>query len=124
MKFVKQFGIIIFISLLGEILKVLLPIPVPASIYGLVLMLLGLCTGLIPLESVQETSLFLIDIMPLMFIPAAVQLLNAWGVISTILFPLAVITVVSTIVVMAVSGTATQFVIRQDKRKKEIKKHE
>lgn len=121
MKFIKQFGIIIFISLLGELLKMLLPFPIPASIYGLVLMLFSLCTGILSLESVKETSLFLIDIMPLMFIPAAVQLLEAWSVINPILLPLAVITVLSTVVVMAVSGRTTQYIIRRGKKGGESK---
>lgn len=124
MKFVKQFGIIIFISLLGEILKALLPFPVPASIYGLVLMLAALCSGIVPLSAVQETSLFLIDIMPLMFIPAAVQLLNAWDVIRPILVPLAAVTAITTVLVMGASGTATQLVIRHDRKKKAVGKHE
>lgn len=79
MKFIRQFCIIIVISLLGEILKRLIPLPIPASIYGLVLLLAALQTGFIPLEAVRETSLFLVEIMPLMFIPAAVGLLESWG---------------------------------------------
>lgn len=118
MKFIKQFSIIILISLAGEILKYLIPLPIPASIYGLVLMLAGLSLKLIPLDSVREASLFLIDIMPLMFIPAGVGLLTSWGQLKPILFPVAVITVVSTIVVMGVTGRVTQFVIRLDKKKK------
>jgi len=118
MKFIKQFSIIILISLAGEILKYLIPLPIPASIYGLVLMLAGLSLKLIPLDSVREASLFLIDIMPLMFIPAGVGLLTSWGQLKPILFPVAVITVVSTIVVLGVTGRVTQFVIRLDKKKK------
>lgn len=119
MKFIRQFCIIIVISLLGEILKRLIPLPIPASIYGLVLLLAALQTGFIPLEAVRETSLFLVEIMPLMFIPAAVGLLESWGVLKPVLLPVAVILAVTTIVVMAVTGRVTQFVIRLDKRKKE-----
>ena len=52
MKYIRQFAIIVTISFLGEVLKSLLPLPVPASIYGLGLMLAALCTGIIKLESV------------------------------------------------------------------------
>ena len=65
MKFIKQFSIILIISLIGEALHYFIPLPVPASIYGLLIMLAGLQTKLIPLDSVQEASYFLIDIMPL-----------------------------------------------------------
>lgn len=121
MKFIKQFCIIILISLAGEVLKYLIPLPIPASIYGLVLMLTGLSVKLVPLEAVREASLFLIDIMPLMFIPAGVGLLTSWGQLRPILFPAAVITVVSTVVVMGVTGRVTQFVIRRDKKRKEAR---
>lgn len=71
MKYVKQFGIILLISFAGESLNYLLPLPVPASIYGLVLMFLCLQLRVFRLEDVRDTALFLIEIMPLMFIPAA-----------------------------------------------------
>ena len=80
MKYLKQFGIILGLSLLGELLNYLIPLPVPASIYGLVLMFLCLHFKVIKLGDVKETAVFLIEIMPLMFIPAAVGLVNAWGI--------------------------------------------
>lgn len=121
MKYIKQLCIILFLSLIGEIIHFLIPLPVPASIYGLVLMLAGLKTGFIPLEAVRETSMFLIDIMPLMFIPAAVGLLDSWPLLQPILLPFAVITVVSTITVMAASGRVTQFFMRMDKKERQKK---
>ena len=77
MKYLKQFGMILFISFLGEILRAVIPLPIPASIYGLVLMLTALLTGILPLEKVRDTGKFLIGMMPLMFIPAAVGLLDS-----------------------------------------------
>ena len=118
LRYLKQFGIILLISFLGEILRALLPLPVPASIYGLILMLAALLTGILPLDKVRETGKFLIEIMPLMFIPAAVGLLDSFGTLRPILIPVAVITVVTTVVVMAVSGRVTQMVIRMDRRNK------
>ena len=63
MKYLKQFGMILFISFLGEILRAVIPLPIPASIYGLVLMLAALMTHLLPLEAVQDSGKFLIEIM-------------------------------------------------------------
>ena len=83
MKYLKQFGIILGLSLLGELLNYLIPLPVPASIYGLALMFLCLHFKVIKLGDVKETAVFLIEIMPLMFIPAAVGLVNAWGIIRS-----------------------------------------
>lgn len=119
----KQFGIIMVISLMGEVLKWLIPLPVPASIYGLILMFAALATGLVPLDAVRETSRFLIEIMPLMFIPAAVGLLNSWSLLKPILIPISVITLITTILVMAATGRAAQLVIGME-RKKRAEKHE
>lgn len=118
MKYVKQLMIILVISFIGEVLKYFLPFPVPASIYGLILLFLCLETGLIKLGAVEETAKYLVEIMPLMFIPAGVGLIEAWGALQPILLKVSVITVVSTIVVMAVSGRITQFVIHFEKKKK------
>ena len=77
MKLLKQFLIILAISFVGEILKYLLPLPVPASIYGMVILFIGLLTGLIPLNSVRSAGKFMIEIMPVMFIPAGVGLMSS-----------------------------------------------
>lgn len=118
MRYLKQFTIILTISLLGEVLHYIIPLPVPASIYGLLLMLAALMTGVVKRDSVRETGAFLVEIMPVMFIPAAVGLLETWGVLRPVWLPVAVITVVSTVLVMGVSGLVTQFVIRRDERRK------
>lgn len=116
MKYLKQFFIILIISFIGELLKYLLPLPVPASIYGMLLLLILLLTGMIKLESVKETGTFLIEIMPVMFIPAGVGLMSSWGVLKPLLIPVSIITIVTIITVMAVSGTVAQFVIRRGKK--------
>lgn len=118
MKYVKQFGIILFISFLGEVLYYVIPLPVPASIYGIILMFAGLLTGLIPYESVRDTGHFLVEIMPLMFIPAAVGLISTWSLIQSSWLAYVAVTVLTTIIVMAVSGLVTQMMIRAKQRKK------
>ena len=117
MKYLKQFLIILVISFIGEILKALLPLPVPASIYGMVILFVCLLTGLVKLESVRETGKFLIEIMPVMFIPAGVGLMSSWGVLQPILVSVSVITVVALLAVMVVSGRVSQAVIRRSKIK-------
>ncbi|MCI8531787.1 MAG: CidA/LrgA family protein [Lachnospiraceae bacterium] len=113
MKYIRQFLWILLFSFAGELLKFVIPLPVPASIYGLLLLLLALVTGILRLESVKETSKFLIEIMPLMFIPAAVGLLESWEALSGILIQVLTATVVSTVLVMGVSGMVTQALIRK-----------
>ena len=119
MRYLKQLVIILLISFLGELLHTFIPLPVPASIYGLVLMLLALCTGVVKLASVRDTGKFLLDIMPVMFIPAAVGLLDSWGILAPVWLPVAVITVVSTVLVMGVGGLVAQWVIRREHKEGE-----
>ncbi len=123
MKFLRQFMIILAISFIGEVLKYIVPLPIPASIYGLVILFIALETGIMKLSAVKDTAKFLIEIMPLMFIPAGVGLLESWGVLQPVLLPVAVITVVSTIIVMGVSGVVTQAVIRKEKKTKAAKEN-
>ena len=118
MKYIKQFILILAISFAGELLKYLLPLPVPASIYGMVLMFLALLTGVIKLEHVRETGKFLIEIMPLMFIPAGVGLMSSWSTLKPLLLPVAVITVVTIITVMVASGHTAQFILKREEKRK------
>ena len=117
MKYVKQFLIILLISFMGELLKYLLPFPIPSSIYGLAILFLALQFKILKLEAIQETAKFLIEIMPLMFIPAGVGLLKSWGALQKILVPVTIILAVSTVFVMAVSGRVTQFLIQKNSQK-------
>lgn len=116
MKYLRQFAIILFISLLGELLRVLIPLPIPASVYGVILMLAALISGILKLEQVKETADFLIEIMPVMFIPAGVGLLTAWGDLKPVWMPISVIIAVTTVFVMVVTGWVTQAVIRKNKK--------
>lgn len=121
MKYLRQLLIILIFSFIGEILHSLIPIQVPASIYGLVLLFIALLTGLIQLPQVKEAAKYLIEIMPLMFIPAGVGLLESWGNLKSILVPVLLLLVASTILVMGVSGKVTQGMIQRSKRKESKK---
>lgn len=117
MKLLFEFGIILFITFLGEALYAVLPLPIPSSIYGLLLMLLALCTGFVKLEKVKHAADFLIEIMPPMFIPAAVGLVAVWESLAPMLLPVSVIIAVTTVLVMAATGRTAQAVIRGKKRR-------
>ena len=74
MKYLKELVIIFGITMAGELLNRLIPLPVPAGVYGLFLLLALLCSGVLKLSDVENTGDLLLDLMPLMFIPAAVGL--------------------------------------------------
>ena len=119
MKYLKQFLIILVISYAGELLKYVLPLPSPASIYGMVILLVGLLTGWIALDAVKDVGKFLIEIMPVMFIPAGVGLMSSWGILKPLILPVSIITVVTIVTVMAATGKVSQWVIRKGKSDKE-----
>lgn len=110
MKYIKQLFIILAFSFAAEVLAALIPLPIPAAIYGFVLLFAALCTGLLKAKSVADASGFLISVMPLFFVAPTVNLLGYWGVISPVVVPICVIFSLSTVVVFAVAGLVTQWI--------------
>ena len=104
MKYVHQFLIIMTISFIGELLGLLLPLPIPASVYGLAIMLICLFTRVIKLNQIEEVADWLILIMPVLFVPSAVSLINVGNAIIKDLLVIGIVTLISTIVVMIVTG--------------------
>lgn len=118
MKYVKQFMVIIIFSFLGELLHEVLPFSVPASIYGLVLLFLALLIGVIKEEQIKETADFLVEIMPILFIPAGVGLMTKWGALKQLLLPFSLIVTLGTLFTMVVTGKVTEKMLK----KKGVKK--
>ncbi len=114
--FIKQFIYIIAFTFIGELLHFLIPLPIPASIYGIVLLFIALMKKWVKVSDIRETSTFLIAIMPVMFIPAAVGLIDSWQDVQSNFLKFAIVTVVSTFVVMGVAGYITQLTIRKSKK--------
>lgn len=113
MKYIKQLLIILAFTLLGEALARLLPLPIPAAIYGLVLLFLALSTGLLKPHHIDETARFLLQIMSVLFVAPTVGILAQWGLIAPNLVPIVVIMVVSTLVVFTVSGLVTRALLKK-----------
>ena len=121
MKFISQFIIIIAFTFIGELLHFFIPLPIPASIYGIALLFICLMMKWIKVAEIRETSTFLIAIMPVMFIPAAVGLIDSWAAIRSHILQYAIVTIVSTFAVMGVAGRVTQRLVHSNKKKGENK---
>lgn len=117
MRLIRQFLIIAAFSFLGEAAKALIPFSIPASVYGLVLMLAALSFGIVKPSHVHDAARFLIEIMPLMFIPLGVGMITLWDMLQPILLPFAIIASVSTVAVLIVTGHATQAMVRLTERR-------
>ena len=113
MKYLKQFGILAGITCVGEILHFFIPLPIPGSVYGLLLLLILLMTGALKVEQVKNVAEFLIEIMPVLFIPAAAGLVVTWPALSRMLLPVCVMIVVSTFLVMIVTGKTAEIMLKR-----------
>ena len=116
MALIFQFGRILLVCFLAELLAALLPLPIPASVYGLLLMLAALGLKLIRVEQVKKASSFLVGILPILFLVPAVGIMTLWTELKAFLLPCVLAAVPVTVLVMAASGLVTQWV--QGKRGK------
>lgn len=116
MKLIFQFLIILVFSFVGELLNALLPLPIPASIYGIVLMYAALHFKIIKVEDVRDVSTFLIKMMPIILLPPSVGVIEQWDVIKDDSISFILISIVSTVVVMSVAGLVTQAIIRHNRK--------
>lgn len=107
MKYIFQFARITAFCLAGEVLAAVLPLPIPASVYGL-LLAAALKFGVIKLDQVRETGLFLTGIFPLLFVPAAAGVMELGSQLMNLLLPAVLAIVPITALVMAVTGMVAQ----------------
>ena len=108
MKYLIQMMIIGGITFLGEMLHVLIPLPVPASVYGMAILFVYLCLHIIREEQIQETAQWLLAVMPVMFIGPGVEIMEHYTKIADSLLPFAAVVLISTVLVMAATGLTVQ----------------
>ncbi len=104
MKYLKQFSIIISISFIGEVISWLIPLPIPASIYGMAILYLLLSAKILKEEMIAETADFLISIMSVMFVPASVAIIERFDALHVMLVPFLLAVTLNTVIVMATVG--------------------
>lgn len=117
MKYLKQAAIIAAVTTVAELIKYCIPLPVPASIYGLLLLFGLLKSGVLKLEEIEDVGGLLLELMPLLLVPASVSFLTALDTIQSMLAPVLILGFIGTTVVMVVTGRITQWGIRRKERK-------
>ena len=113
MRYLLQAVIIAAVTFAAEIIKYFVPLPVPASIYGLLLLFALLKSGILKLEQIEDVGNLLLELMPLLLVPASVSVLTALDTIQRMLLPVLVMGFLGTIAVMAVTGLLSQWIIRR-----------
>ena len=117
MKYLNQFLIILGFTLLGETLQRIVPLPIPASVYGIALLFLALCFKLIRLEQVKEAGGFLTSILPVLFVAPAVGILENWALIKDALIPMFLLVLASTFLTCGISGRIAQAMMGKEEKK-------
>lgn len=120
MKFLRQILLIFLFSFLGELLRSLIPLPIPASIYGMVLLFLALSVRIISLDDIKSAGSFLVSLFPVLFVAPVVSLMDCWADIQPRLVPILCILILSSIVSFFMAGRVTQWLMN---RKKEDRAH-
>ena len=114
MKYVKQFGIILLFSLAGDLCHRLLPFPIPASICGMVLLLVCLALKWVKVEAVKETGTFLVSLLPLLFVVPTVGLMACWDLIREDILGIILVITLTTVLTFAVAGLLTKLLRKED----------
>lgn len=116
MKYIYQLAIILAISFVGEILGALIPLPIPASVYGMVILFVLLQTKVLKFEKVRETGLFLKNSLVVTLVPSAVGVMACWDVLGAIWLPAILIIVLTNVIVFACAGFVSQAIVRAKRR--------
>lgn len=118
MKYLFQIARILFFCLCGELLRLAIPLPIPAAVYGMILLFAALSAGLLRVADIRETAGFLIAILPVLFVTPAVGVMERAAEISALLVPIAIALIPITLLVMSATGLACQGLRRMSRAKK------
>lgn len=119
LKYLNSFLIIMGFSLVGEALQRMIPIPIPASVYGIVLLFAALCAGIVKVEQVKTVGGFLSSILPILFVSPVVGILENWALIRGSVPAIFLLSAGTTVLTFFLSGRIAQTFCR-----KEGKRHE
>ena len=117
MKLMKQLAIILLMTFLGELLNHIIPLPVPAAIWGMMLLFIALCSGIIKLDMIETTADFLTSLMILIFVPFGASIMVSYADIKDYIVQIMVIITVSFFVVFFVTGKTSDFIIDMKEKK-------
>lgn len=103
-RIILQIAVLYVFCFIGTVIVDFLHIPLPGSIIGLILLLIGLLTKVIPDWFVKEGAGFLLSILTLLFIPATVGIMNYPELLSGYGVLLVVIVLISTLFTLVLTG--------------------
>lgn len=111
--FLQQAFIFAIVMLVANIIKGFLPMPMPASAIGLILLFIALSTKIVKVEQVEGLGNKLISIISFLFVPAAISVINSLGILSTSGLQIMLIIIVATVILLAIAGWSTQVFLKK-----------
>ncbi|MPQ43951.1 CidA/LrgA family protein [Clostridium tarantellae] len=118
MKLLRETLIVIAIYFIGEFISKLFIPSIPGNIIGMLILLVLLCTKIVKVEHVGTITKFFLDHLAFFFVPAGVGLLTALNLLEGNVTKLLLICILSTFIVMGVTGSTVQLLIKRKKNKK------
>lgn len=118
---IKGIFLILLYLFLGETCSYFIGGMVPGSVLGMLLLFASLTLGIVKAEDVRGVANFLTRNMALFFVPASIGVMTSWNMISANLLPLAVISVSTTMLIIAVVAIIQE---KSEKRKFKKESHE
>ncbi|PJG82666.1 CidA/LrgA family protein [Caviibacterium pharyngocola] len=123
---VRSFAILYLMLYLGELISHFIPVGVPGSIWGLLLLFLGLTTQLIKLHWIFFGASLLIRYMAVLFVPVSVGVIKYADLLVSQAKALLIPNIVSTFVTLVVVGVLGDYLFAQSSftglRRKVLKK--
>ena len=119
MRYLRQFALNLIIYLICEAITLFTGLSIPGNIYGMVILLILLSTGIFKEKNVREISDFFLDNLAFFFVVPAINLLSSFGLLAGSVWQSLVMILAVTVVTMASAGLVAQFLLRlkEDRRK-------
>ena len=118
MKIICQIGVIFAVCWFSQLIEAALPVPFPASVIGMLLLLALLATGLLKIEHIREKADFLLANMAFFSLPAGVSVINYFDVLGRSAVALVLVCLLSTVITFGATALSIRFTLRLLERRK------
>ncbi|MDR4434966.1 antiholin-like murein hydrolase modulator LrgA [Bacillus tequilensis] len=109
--FLTQAFIFAVIMLVSNMIAAIVPIPIPASVVGLVLLFLLLCLKVIKLEQVETLGTSLTSLIGFLFVPSGISVMNSLGVMQQYGLQIVLVILLATIILLGATGLFSQLIL-------------
>lgn len=105
-----QFGLYILILFVGVFLKMVIPAPIPPAVYGMIILYFLLSVNVVKSDDIKPITEKLLDIMPFLFVPAGVAMINEIGKLKGKILLILLLLFITTFIILFVTGHVVQLV--------------